>query len=291
MVDAEILKQVRTIQIRARRQVAELLAGGYASVFRGQGMEFDEIRPYVPGDDVRTIDWNVTARFGLPYIKRFREERELTVMLLVDLSASGDFGSGTRAKRRALAELGAILALSAVGGGDKVGLVLFTDGIELYIPPKRGRTHVLRLIRELLAFEPAGRGTSIRGALEFLGRVRKRRAVAFLLSDFRDEGWEHALTVAARRHDVICLRAHDPREETLPTVGLVELRDLETDERRLVDTSDPGVRERFAVNARERAAVVESACTRARADTVDVPVDRPLAEPVARFFQRRERRR
>ena len=232
MIPREILKKIRQIEIRTNRLVNDTLGGAYHSVFKGQGMNFEEVREYQPGDEVRSIDWNVTARFGHPYIKKFKEERELTVILIVDVSASGQFGSVRQTKNELTAELAAVLAFSAIRNNDKVGLIMFTDQIEKYVPPKKGRRHVLRVIREILAFQPKGRGTNLRAALDYLNHVQSRRAVTFVLSDFQvedEEAVRKKLRVASKRHDVVALSLRDPREEELPAVGLVELRDSETD--------------------------------------------------------------
>src|SRR5437867_4426795 len=252
MIPREILKKVRQIEIRTNREVTDVLGGQYHSVFKGRGMEFEEVREYLPGDEVRSIDWNVTARFGHPYIKKFREERELTVMLVVDVSASGQFGSVRQTKNELAAELAAVLAFSAIRNNDKVGVILFTDRIEKYIAPNKGRRHVLRVIREILAFEPVGRETNLKLALDYLNHVQRRRAVSFLLSDFQDEGFLKQLRVAGKRHDLVALHVRDPREEELPAVGLVELRDAETGQRAVVDTFDRAVREAFASKAKAR---------------------------------------
>jgi len=290
MLTREQLKAVRKIQIRTSHLVTDLFAGQYHSVFKGRGMEFAEVRLYQPGDDVRIIDWNVTARTGTPHVKRYSEERELTVMLLVDASASTYFGSVKQLKSTLAAELGALFAFSAITNNDKVGLVVFTDRIELALRPRKGTHHVLRVIRELLSANPAGRGTDIAAALEHLSRVTKRRAVVFLLSDFLSPGWRSALAVAARRHDVIAVVLEDPREAELPAVGLVELEEAETGERYVVDTGDARVRAAFA----ERAAAARTERDRmlraADVDTVVVHTHRPYTEPLLRFFRMRERR-
>ena len=249
MIPREIFKKVRQIEIRTNREVTDVLGGQYHSVFKGRGMEFEEVREYLPGDEVRSIDWNVTARFGHPFIKKFKEERELTVMLVVDVSASGQFGSVRQTKNELAAELAAVLAFSAIRNNDKVGLIMFTDRIEKFVPPKKGRRHVLRVVREILAFQPQGRGTDLQLALDYLNSVQSRRAVTFVVSDFQvtdEESVRKKLRVASKRHDVIALSLRDPREEELPAVGLLELRDAETGERALVDTFDRKVREEFA---------------------------------------------
>jgi uncharacterized protein (DUF58 family) len=253
-------------------------------------MEFAEVRLYQPGDDVRTIDWNVTARTGTPYVKRYAEERELTVMLLVDASASTWFGSVRQLKSALAAELGALFAFSAITNNDKVGLVIFTDRIELALPPRKGTRHVLRVIRELLSIRPVGRGTDLPAALEHLRHVTRRRAVVFCVSDFLDPGWRQALAIAARRHDLIAVVLEDPREAELPDVGLVELEEAETGERYVVDTGDARVRAAFAERAAAARAERDRTLRAADVDAVVVRTDRPYTEPLLRFFRMRERR-
>ncbi|HUP22899.1 MAG TPA: DUF58 domain-containing protein, partial [Thermoanaerobaculia bacterium] len=248
---AELFEQIKQIQIRTQRLVTDALAGEYESAFKGRGMEFEQVREYVPGDDIRHIDWNVTARMSHPYVKEHREERELTVMLLVDHSSSGDFGTSRKTKNEVAAEVAAILAYTAIRNHDRVGLVLFSDEVELFIPPKKGRSHVWRVIREILSFRATRRHTDIDGALEFLGRVTPRRVVAFLISDFLDQGFENRLRVAARRHDLTAITVTDPRETELPDVGLLELEDAESGELVLVDTRRPHVRESLRAWAAE----------------------------------------
>ncbi|MFQ5600071.1 MAG: DUF58 domain-containing protein, partial [Candidatus Krumholzibacteriia bacterium] len=249
-IPAEVLQKVQRLEIQMKHLVNDIFSGEYHSVFKGRGMEFAEVREYTPGDDIRSIDWNVTARLGSPYVKKYVEERELTVMLAVDLSASGFFGSGTLLKRELATEVCSILAFSAVRNNDKVGCVLFTDDVELFVPPQKGRQHALRVIRDLLYFEPEGRGTDMGTALQFLAQVLKRKAVVFLVSDFLDPGFETPLSVVSRRHDVVPITITDAREEELPDVDLVELVDAETGERMLVDTGSAAVRRRFALRAR-----------------------------------------
>ena len=291
MLPKELVAQIRRIEIHTNRLVNDLFGGEYHSVFKGQGMEFEEVREYLPGDDIRLIDWNVTARAGTPFIKKFREERELLVMLLVDLSASGHFGTVSRAKNQAAAETAAILAFSAIKNNDKVGLIVFTDEVELFIPPKKGRSHVLRIIREILYFEPKGRGTNIRNGLEFFGRVTRRKSVAFLISDFFDKGYEHALSVAHRRHDVIAVQVADPREREWVDVGLIELEDFETGERRVVDTSDPAAKRAFEMTVKMTEARRKRFFDSISLDTVRVGTEHPIADGLIRFFRQRERRR
>jgi len=286
----EQLRTVRKIQIRTSHLVSDLFAGQYQSAFRGRGMEFAEVRLYQPGDDVRTIDWNVTARSGVPHVKRFSEERELTVMLLVDASASTLFGSVRDTKRGLATELAAVLAFSAITNNDKVGLVLFSDRIELALPPRKGTHHVLRVIRELLSARPKGRGTDIAGALEHLAHVAKRRCVVFVLSDFLDAACRAALRIAARRHDVIAVVLDDPRERELPDVGLVELEEAETGRRMVVDTGSKRVRDAFAAQAAAARAERGRMLRGADVDVVTIDTARPYAEALLRFFRMRERR-
>lgn len=290
MIPQDVMKQIRRIQIRTSHVVNDILAGQYESVFKGQGMEFKEVRAYVPGDDIRMIDWNVTARTGMPHVKLLAEERELTVMLLVDASASGRFGSVGRFKNELAAELCAVLAFSAIKNNDKVGLIVFTDDVELYVPPSKGRRHVLRVIREVLFFQPKGTGTDIPRALRFLDGVTTRRAVAFLVSDFMAENYEVPLRLANRRHDVIAISVSDPREETLPDVGFAAVRDTETRRETLIDTSDPAVRKAYEKEASERAKRRDQVFQRTRVDAIHVRTDRPYVPELYRFFRMRERR-
>jgi uncharacterized protein (DUF58 family) len=290
MIPSEVMAQIRRIQIRTSRMVNEILAGQYQSVFKGQGMEFKEVREYVPGDDIRAIDWNVTARTGHPFVKLMTEEREMTVMLLVDASGSGRFGSVSRFKNELAAELCAVLAFSAIKNGDKVGLIIFTDEVELFVPPSKARKHVLRVIREVLYFEPRRRGTNIPTALHYLNSVVKRRAVVFLVSDFMASDYELPLRIARRRHDVIAVAVTDPREETLPDVGLASVRDAETGAEAVVDTSDARVREAYAQAAAERARHRDEVLRRNRIDTIHVRTDRSYIDALYRFFRMRERR-
>ncbi len=284
------MQQIRRIQIRTNRAINDLLAGQYESVFKGQGMEFKEVREYVPGDDVRSIDWNVTARTGHPHVKVLAEERELTVMLMVDMSGSGRFGSVSRFKNELAAELCAVLAFAAIKNNDNVGLIIFTDEVELFVPPKKGSNHVLRVIREVLCFQPRGKGTDISAALHFLNGIQKRRAVVFVISDFMDQDYEQALSIANRKHDVIAAAVTDPREESLPDVGLAALRDAETGREVLVDTSDSGVRADYERAARERAEQRDSLFRRTKVDAMHVRTDKPYVNEIHRFFRMRERR-
>ena len=288
-IPAEVLQKVQRLEIQMKHLVNDIFSGEYHSVFKGRGMEFAEVREYTPGDDIRAIDWNVTARFGSPYVKKYVEERELTVMLAVDFSASGIFGSGKQLKRDLAAEVCSILAFSAVRNNDKVGCVLFTDEVELFVPPQKGRQHALRVIRELLYFQPEGRGTHLGAALQFLAQVLKRKSVVFLVSDFLDPGFETPLSVVSRRHDVVPITITDAREEKLPDVDLVELVDAETGQRMLIDTNAE-VRARFERRARMVRGWRERVFRRQALDTIDLRTDTPYVVPLMTFFRRRARR-
>lgn len=287
---AEVIRRIRRVEIRTRRLVNETLAGEYHSIFKGQGMEFSEVREYQPGDDVRTIDWNVTARMGSPFVKKYVEERELTVYILVDASASGLFGSFGRRKQELAAELGALLAFSALSNHDKVGLILFTDKVEKHIPPGKGKGHVLRIIREVLYFEPAGTGTDLAAALDFLGRVTTKRSVVFLLSDFFDAGWEKTLSIVNRRHDVVALAVRDGLELDLPEAGLLTVRDLETGTEAVVDTSSAVVRGTYAARMSALLERTRAAMKKARVDLLELRADEPYEKPLTRFFTARAKR-
>ena len=287
---AEVLKEVRRIQIAANRQVNDLLAGEYHSVFKGRGMEFDSVREYVPGDEIRGIDWNVTARTSVPYVKKFCEERELTVLIALDISASGSFGSQRLSKMETAAEIAAVLMFSALKNKDKVGLVLFANGIVRYVPPRKGRSAVLRLIREILAAEPVKAETDIAAALDFLGRVQRRRGVVFLISDFLGPDCSRSLAIANRRHDVIGVTLSDPREWDLPDVGFITLRDAETDEVIELDTRHPQVRELFSQRARKRQLNLDTNLRRAGVDRLDIRTGVPYGQSLQKFFRMRERR-
>jgi uncharacterized protein (DUF58 family) len=290
MLPREVVRQVRRLQIRARRAVEDLLGGEYHSVFKGTGIAFEEVREYQPGDDIRTIDWNVTARMGHPFIKRFVEERELTVVLLVDCSASNQFGTRQQPKREVAAELAAILAFSAITNNDRVGLVAFTDRVEKFVPPRKGTRHVLRLIREVLFFQPAHAGTCLREALDYLNRVLHRRAIVFFLSDFLDRGYEKAFQRTGKRHDLIAVPITDPREEELPAVGLLEVEDAETGRRMLVDTGRAEVRSAYAEQARRRREQLRQLARSARVDLIEVATDGGHLDALIHFFKLRERR-
>jgi uncharacterized protein (DUF58 family) len=291
MIPREVLKKVRRIEISTRGLVNEVFSGEYHSVFKGRGMSFAEVREYQYGDDVRNIDWNVTARSGSPFVKVYEEERELTVMLLVDVSASGDFGTRERMKTEVAVEICALLAFSAIKNNDKVGLIIFSDRVEKLVPPRKGRRHVLRVLRELLYHEPQGRGTDVSTALEYLSHVQRKRAVTFLVSDFRDEGFERALAVAGRRHDLVAVRMGDVRERSLPAIGLLELEDPETGERVVVNTSDVRFRDSFERIDRSRRDALDRSFRRSKVDVIDIDTGEPYVRPLMRFFQERMRRR
>lgn len=290
MIPREILRKVRRIEITTRGLVDQVFSGEYHSVFKGRGINFAEVREYDYGDDIRTIDWNVTARTGTPHVKIFEEERELTVMLLVDVSASGDFGTRERMKGDLAVEVCSLLAFSAIKNSDKVGLIIFSDRVEKFVPPRKGRRHVLRVLREMLYHEPAGRTTDLGAALEYLSRIIRRRAVVFVVSDFVSKPFEKALGVAGRRHDVVALRVRDRRESELPPIGLVELEDAETGERLVVDTSNRDFRAAFASRGEAARAGQDRTFRRSKVDVVDLSPGRPYLRPLMRFFEERGRR-
>ncbi|MBS4034284.1 MAG: DUF58 domain-containing protein [Ignavibacterium sp.] len=290
MLTKEIIKQVRQIEIRTRGLVNQVFSGEYHSVFKGRGMEFSEVREYQFGDDIRNIDWNVTARFGHPYIKVFEEERELTVMLMVDLSGSLIFGSVSKTKQRVAAELSAILAFSALKNNDKVGLILFTDKIERFVPPRKGRTHVLRIIREVLSFAPHGKATNIKGALEYMHNAIKKKSIAFVLSDFMDVGYEKILRIVGKKHDLIGIVLDDVREKEFPKMGLVKLTDAETGLERWIDTSSNKVRQALMFTQREKVQKRNSLFVSSGLDSIQVTTGEDYVKPLVRFFKLRERR-
>lgn len=313
MIPREILKKIRQIELRTNRLVSETLAGQYHSVFKGQGMNFEEVREYQPGDEVRSIDWNVTARMNHPFVKKFVEERELTLMLLVDVSGSGLFGSGDQSKRELAAEIGSVLAFSAIRNNDKVGLILFTDEVEKFIPPRKGRKHVLRVIREVLFFEPKRRGTNLNAALEFLLRVTPHRSIAAILSDFLEPSGPSnlarlrrlglgstqnlvqasfpALRQANRRHDVVAVQITDRFEMELPALGRLVLKDAETGEVVEINTGEAGKREVFARRQAEAKAELDKLFRSANIDAIQLRTDQPYAIALGRFFEKREKRR
>src|ERR671937_875150 len=287
---AEILKKIRTLEIRTRGLVETAFAGDYHSVFKGRGMNFEDVREYQPGDEIRAIDWNVTARLGTAFVKKFTEERELTVMLIVDVSASGNFGSSTQSKRELAAEVACLLAFSAIRNNDKVGLLMFSDRVELFIPPKKGRSHTLRLIREILFFQPQGRGTDPALALDYLNNVVTRRAVVFFISDFQAPDFSHALAVSGRRHDFIAIHVEDEREETLPNIGIITLEDAETGEQIEINTADRATRQRFADLAEARKAELARVLRRNNIDAIALRTGRDYLPALRSFFKQRERR-
>ena len=290
MIPKEILKQVRRVEIATRGLVNEVFSGEYHSVFKGRGMNFAEVREYHYGDDIRNIDWNVTARSGAPFVKVFDEERELTVMLVVDVSASGNFGSTGRMKGEVAIEICAVLAFSAITNNDKVGLIVFSDRIEKFVPPRKGRRHVLRVLRELFYFEPQGHGTDVAGALKYLARVVRRRSVVFVVSDFLATGYRTALAVASRRHDTVVIRMSDPREHRLPAVGYVELEDAETGEHLTVNVSDRTFRLAFERDVSETLATREREFREMGVDLIEITTDRPYTDRLMRFFKQRAKR-
>lgn len=291
MIPREMVRKIRRIQIHTSHLVDDLLAGQWHSAFKGRGIEFEEVRPYQVGDDVRTIDWNVTARAGEPFVKLFREERELSVMLLVDLSASQDFGTQLQTKRELITELGATLAFSAIKNNDKVGLSLFTDQIEKAIPPRKGKRHVLRLIRELLYCQPIGRGTHLKSALDHLHRTAAQRTVVFLISDFQDRGYEKTLRITRRKHDVIPVLISDQREQELPNVGLLQLRDPESGKMVIIDTSSRRHREAFRKMQELETANRDALFQRLRMQPIRLATGEDFVDPLKRFFHRREAER
>ncbi len=290
METRELLKKVRQLEIRTRGLVNQVFSGEYHSVFKGRGMEFSEVREYQYGDDMRMIDWNVTARLNHPFVKIFEEERELTVMLIVDMSGSQFFGSQSSLKRDVALELSAILAFSAMKNNDKVGLIMFTDRIEKFVPPRKGQGHVLRIVRDLLSFEPLRPATSIKVALEYLNHVQKKRAIVFVISDFIDSGYEAALRIAGKRHDLIGVVLKDPRERELPNVGLIHLRDAESGVTRLIDTSDRNIRFLYNQLGTRMEEARKSLFIKSRLDDVEVRLDQSYLKPLIDFFRLRERR-
>ena len=291
MIPQDLLKKVRRIELRTARLVDDVLAGGYHSAFKGRGMEFEEVRQYQIGDDVRTIDWNVSARYGEPFVKLYREERELTVMLLVDISGSQHFGTHEQFKDELVAEICATLSISAIRNNDKVGLICFTDQIEAYIPPRKGSKHVLRVIRELLAIEPQSKGTDIGSALEFLNKVQKKRAIVFLVSDLEERNWQKQLQIANRRHDVVAVSTNDGAETTLPKAGLMRIEDPESGKTCVIDTSNKRVRRAWDQLANESRIAIEQTLRRSRVDQIKVKTGEPFTNALRQFFKRREARR
>ncbi len=286
----DIFRKVRQIEIISKSLVNNVFAGEYHSVFKGRGMEFAEVREYFPGDDIRTIDWNVTARAGQPYVKKHVEERELLVMLVVDASASTNFGTTRYTKRSLATELCAVLAFSAIQNNDKVGLITFTETVEQFVPPRKGRKHVLRVVRELLSFEPQQSRTDIAAALEYLNRVLRRRCIVFLVSDFKSVPYERTLKLTSRRHDLIAIHIHDIREIELPNVGILELEDSETGQPRLLDTRDAGVRRAYAQIAKRDLEEQQRLFESLQIDTISIATGDSYIEPLIRFFRLRAQR-
>ena len=290
MIPKEVLQQIRRIQITTSRMVTDVFCGQYQSVFKGRGMEFDEVREYQPGDEIRSIDWNVTARMGHPYIKKFMEERELTVMLLLDLSGSSYFGTVNKLKRQIAAEICSVLAFSAIRNNDKAGLIIFTDRIEKFVPPKKGLSHVLRIVREALYFEPQGKKTNIPAALEYLNKVCKRSTVTFIVSDFYAEVFDKPLAIANKRHDLVGITITDPKELDLPNIGLAQFNDPETGGVFNLDTSNSALRQEFRQNALRIIGERKKTFDRIGVDNVDVRCDIPYNRTLFKFFRMRERR-
>src|SRR5216110_1427429 len=289
-VPTDVLRQVRLLELRTRGLVSSVFAGEYRSVFKGQGMEFAEVREYQPGDEVRSIDWNVTARMQRPYVKRYIEERELTVMLAVDVSGSERFGTRRRFKSEVASELAAVLAMSAIRNNDRVGNLMFTDRIEHVVPPRKGRRHVLRIIRDLLAFEPVGRGTDMVAAIDYVARMLNQKAIVFIVSDFLEDDIDHPLKVLAQRHDVVAVTVEDPSERELPNIGIARLIDPETEETFEVDTSSPNVREAYSERVAAEREERKRLLRRLAIDEVAVRTEGGVVEPLLRFFRARETR-
>ncbi len=289
-VPREVLRQVKLIELRTRGLVNTLFSGEYQSVFKGQGMEFSEVREYAPGDEYRMIDWNVSARMGHPYVKKYAEERELTVLFAVDLSGSEQFGTRGRFKADVAAEIAAVIAMAAIKNNDRVGLLLFTDRVEKFVPPKKGRRHALRLIRDLLAFEPESRGTDLAVALDYLGRIQRHRAIIFLVSDFLDDGYEKSLKVVSRRHDLVAITISDQTERRIPDVGYLELVDAESGQYVVLDSGDRYVREQFEYLAGEDELSLRRLLRRMSVDQIQIQTDRSYVGPLISFFRMRERK-
>lgn len=291
MESSELLKKVRKIEIKTRGLSAQVFSGEYHSAFKGRGMAFSEVREYNPGDDIRSIDWNVTARFNHPYVKIFEEERELTVMLLIDVSASGNFGTNVQFKRDLITELSAVLAFSAIENNDKAGVILFSDKIELFIPPKKGKTHILRIIRELINSEPSGKGTDINLALRYFNNMIKKRCIAFVISDFMATGYEDAIKVASKKHDVAAIRIFDQRETEMPSVGLVRFVDAETGQASLLDSSQDHVRRDYHIWWKQAQAQTTELLNKCGIDHASFRTDLPYVQPLINLFKKRERKR
>ncbi|HSV88198.1 MAG TPA: DUF58 domain-containing protein [Bacteroidales bacterium] len=287
METTDLLKKVRKIEIKTKGLSSQVFAGHYHSAFKGRGMAFAEVREYQYGDDIRTIDWNVTARFSHPFVKVFDEERELTVMLLIDVSGSNQFGAVGRIKEEVITEIAGVLAFSAISNNDKVGVIFFSDMIEKFIPPKKGTSHILRIIRELINFKPTGKGTDIAHALRYLRNVIKKRSIAFLISDFNQKGFEEALSIVNRKHDVVCIRVFDHRERELPPVGILKFSDAETGQVYWIDTSGKGVQEKIKSWNKQHEEFLKAVFARAGVDTVSIPTDKDFVPPLMNLFKKR----
>lgn len=287
MDTAELLKKVHRIEIKTRGISNQIFSGEYHSAFKGRGMAFSEVREYVAGDEIRTIDWNVTARLGHPYVKVFEEERELTVILVVDVSGSDNFGTQEQLKKHQVTEICAVLAFSAIQNNDKIGVIFFSDKVEKFIPPKKGKSHILRIIRELIEFKPENKKTNINEALRYLINGVKKRSIAFLISDFMDEGYERALKIANRKHDLVALRIYDPREQEMPSMGLVPFRDAETDELQWINTSNPTVRRNYKAKALEQQSMMQDLFRRSGVDHTSIATNQSYIKPLMTLFKRR----
>lgn len=290
METTELLKKVRKIEIKTRGLSNQIFSGEYHSAFKGRGMAFSEVREYMPGDDIRNIDWNVTARFNHPFVKIFEEERELTVMLLVDISASGDYGTKRQFKRELITELCAVLSFSAIQNNDKIGVIFFSDKIEKFIPPKKGKSHILRIIRELIDFHPESNGTDIGGALRYFTNMIKKRSISFLISDFQSSNYSDALKIAARKHDLVGIRIYDRREAELPDVGLIRMQDAETGKLMWVDTSKAYTREHYRRSWEQHEKSLEELFARSGVDQVKIATDQNYVQPLINLFKKREKR-
>ncbi|MFN7015336.1 MAG: DUF58 domain-containing protein [Bacteroidia bacterium] len=289
METAELLKKVRKIEIKTRGLSSQVFSGSYHSAFKGKGMTFSEVREYQPGDDVRSIEWNVTARYNHPFVKVFEEERELTVMLLVDMSASRSFGTRNQLKQDLITELCAVLSFSAIQNNDKIGVIFFTDKIEKFIPPKKGKSHILRIIRELIEFQPENKRTDIAAAIKYLTNIIKQRCIAFVISDFDDDNFEDALKIANKKHDIVALKIYDEREHILPNVGMARFVDAETGEVRWINTSDEQVRKMYALNAKHRDEKLNTLFMKSGVDFTEIATHQPYIKPLVNLFKKRER--
>ena len=287
METKELIKKVRKIEIKTKHLSNQIFSGEYHSAFKGRGMAFSEVREYAVGDEIRTIDWNVTARFNEPFVKVFEEERQLTVMLLVDISASGMFGTRNQLKRETITELCAVLAFSAISNNDQIGLILFTDKIEKFIPPKKGKSHILRIIRELINFEPTGKATDIALSLKYFTQMIKKKSIAFVLSDFMDEGFADALKIASRKHDVVALKVHDKADAELPNIGLAQFQDLETGEMKWINTSSKKVRNNYRIKQNAQEERVRQIFLKSKTDFAEILTDEEYIKPLMNLFKKR----